>query len=305
MRTLEVVPNPLFLNEKLVPDLEPDERARYAHHTALPKALTWVRFLDWLVPRVATLPPSLITDMLPPFATWQNTFAGQNVRHCRKIGEIGYRWLIEFEDAVHPQRFDQRRKPFSIDLRYEDERDIEKSLRSLFLSSAGDVPELVAEYLRAKADDRDRRHMFRDDILRNCGALIRHLPEELVDFILEAFLERPDDREDRWGSYSDHLIRELGVADHFQFYPASPIQSPFLGLLRQHEDQGLRLVHALCNHSISIWRWAHANDWHHHPQIPVGKADILGRRAGLSLVSRFLGQPRRPVCAHGVGAMGP
>lgn len=269
VRTLEVIPNPLFLDEKLVPDLDPAERARYAHHTAVPKAHTWVRFLDWLMPRVGLLPPSLIPDLLPLFSTWQSKYAGRRIRHCQEIGEVGHRWLIEFEDAMHPPRFDQRRDPFGIDFRYDDERDIEKALRSLFLSSAGDIPGLVTEYLRAKAASRDLRHLFRDDILHNCAALIRHLPTALVDFILEVFLERPDDHEDSWGSYSDHLSRELGVAGHSQFYPASPVQLPFLGLLRQHEEQGLRLVRELCNHSISIWRWGHENDWHQQRRVPL------------------------------------
>jgi hypothetical protein len=269
IRTLEVIPNPLFLDEKRMPDLDPVERARYAHHTAVPKALTWVRFLDWLMPHIGSLPPVLIQDLLPLFATWQGTYAGRRIRHCREIGEIAHCWLIEFEDAIHPPRFDQRRDPFGMDLRHDDESEIEKSLRSLFLSSAGDIPTLVTEYLRAKAANRDRWHLFRDDILRNCSALIRHLPTELVDFILEVFLERPDDRDDHWGGYSEHLIRELGVSGHHQFYPASPVQLPFLGLLRQHETQGLRLIRELCNHSISIWRWAHTNDWHRQPQTPL------------------------------------
>jgi len=269
MRTIEVTPNPLYLDEKLLPDLEPSVRAKLAHHAAVPKALTWVRFLDWLVPHVETLPPSLITDLIPLFATWQNTFAGRNVRHCRKIGEMCHRWLIEFEDAIHPLSYAQRRYPLGLSVRYEDERNIEQSLRSTLLSSAGDVPKLVADYIHAKVADRARRHIFRDEILKNCSALIRHLPTELVDFILNAFLEHPGDHRDEWGSYNDHMVRELGVASHSQFYPASPVQLPFLGLLRQHEEQGLRLVHALCNHSVSIWRWARANDWHHQPQTPL------------------------------------
>ena len=260
MRTIEVTPNPLFLDEKLFPDLEPAERAKLAHHAAVPEALTWVRFLDWLMPQVETLPPSLIIDLLPLFATWQNSFAGHNIRHCRKIGEMCHRWLIEFEAAIHPLRYAQRRNPFGLSIHYEDERSIEQSLRSTFLSSAGDVPKMVADYIRDKAADKARRHIVRDEILKDCGALIRHLPTELVDFILNAFLEHPGDHKDQWGGYSDHAIRELGVVGHSQFYPASPLQLPFIGLLRQHEEQGLRLIHALCNHSILIWRWARAND---------------------------------------------
>ena len=269
MQTLEVNPNSLFLDEKLFPDLDSSERARLAHHAAVPKALTWVRFLDWLMPRVETFPPSLIRDLLPLFSTWQNTFAGNSVKHCLKIGELSHRWLIEFEDAIHPLRFDQRRNPFGLSVGYEDEKNIEKSLRSLFLSSAGDVPELVKDYMHAKAADKDRRHICRDDILGNCGVLIRHLPAELVDFILDVFLEHPKDDRDEWGGYSYRRTEELGVVDNFQFYPASPIQLPFLGLLHQHEKEGLRLIHSLCNHSVSIWRWAWANDRHYQPRTPL------------------------------------
>jgi hypothetical protein len=269
MRTIEITPNPLYLDEKLLPDFEPSERARLAHHAAVPKSLTWVRFLNWLMPLVETLPPSMITDLLPLFATWQNVFAGRNVRHCQKIGEMCHRWLIEFEDAIHPVTYAKRRNPFGLSVGYEDERSIEQSLRSTLLSSAGDVPKLAAHYIRASAADKARRHIFRDEILKNCGALIHHLPAELVDFILKAFLEHPADHRDEWGSYSDHMIRELGVASHSQFYPASPVQLPFLWLLRQHEEQGLRLVHALCNHSISVWRWARTNNWRHEQQTPL------------------------------------
>jgi hypothetical protein len=82
------------------------------------------------------------------------------------------------------------------------------------------------------------------------------LPSELVDFMLAAYLEDPDDGDDPFGSHSDHVIEELGIGDHFQFYPASPAQPPFLALLRLHEQQALRLIRGFCNHSISIWRKA-------------------------------------------------
>jgi len=253
LATTEVLPNPVFLDEKLTPDIKPADRAMLAHHTALPKAVTWVHFLDWLMPLVPTLPPRLIPDLLPVFATWQNAFAGNRVRHCRQIGQLSYGWLIALEEANHARDYRDVRAPFGGAF---NGRDIEKSLRALFLSSVGDVPTLGSEYLRKKLADQDRLHIFRGPILSNCGALVRHLPAELVDFFLGAFLEKPEDRIDRFGGYSPHLIRELGVAEDHQFYPASPIQPPFLGLLNSNEAEGLRLVHSLCNHSISVWRWA-------------------------------------------------
>ncbi|MGY6707081.1 MAG: hypothetical protein ACXIVF_02040 [Rhizobiaceae bacterium] len=256
--TLEVIPNPLFLNEQLVPDMDAAERARLAHYAALPKPIIWVRFLDWLVPQIAHLPPSLIPDLLPVLATWQSNYAGGNIRHCREIGVLSHQWLIEFESACHPAKWKDRRNPFGVDFPHDDEEKIKKSLRSLFLSSAGDVPELAAQYLQETAQDERRRKQFRTGVIQNCGALVKHLPAEFVDFFLKAFIEKRDAHRDPFGSYDRFFMEKFGIADHQQFYPASPIQAPFLALLRHNEEQGLRLVHGLCNHAISVWRWAHS-----------------------------------------------
>lgn len=252
LATIEVVPNPIFLDEKLTPDIEPADRPEYANHFAEPKGSTWVRFLDWLVPLVPTLPRELIPNFLPVFATWQTTFAGKNVRHCLRIGQLAYLWLVEAEEANHPKAYKDRREPFGQALTG---NEIENSLRSLFLSSVGDLPKLVMEYLRNKVEDKVRLHLFRKEILRNCGALVQHLPTDLVDFVLNAFLEKPGDRVKSIGGYPDHLMRELGVAEDSHFYPPSPLQLPFLALLNCHKAEGLRLIRAVCNHSISVWRW--------------------------------------------------
>lgn len=254
MTTIEVLPNPLFLNEQLTPNLKPEERAQYARISAIPKALTWVRFLDWLMPYMATLSPALIPDVLPVFKTWQENYSGHKVRHCRQIGEICYGWLREIEDSSHSGDFRQYRSPFGGALAG---REAEKDVRALFLSSVGDVPERATEYLRKWAADR-HVHMVQSEILKNCAALVKHLPSELVDFLLAALLEKPDEDEDAdpFGSHRHYLLRELGIADHQDFYPASPVQPPFLILLRLHPEQGLRLIRGLCNHSVSIWRMA-------------------------------------------------
>ena len=53
------------------------------------------------------------------------------------------------------------------------------------------------------------------------------------------------------------------------FTQRSPIQTPFLALLRQNEDQGLRLIHGLCNHSISIWRSSRSRRSYRQPVTPL------------------------------------
>ena len=237
MTTIEVLPNPLFLNAQLTPDLEPEERARYAHAMAIPKALTWVRFLGWLMPQMENLPASLITDVVPAFKTWQDAFAGHNIRYCRQIGEICYGWLKEIEQCAQPGDFRRYRSPFNGALRGED---AEKKIRALFLTSASDVPALAIEYLQARAAD-EHAHMFVDEILKNCGALMRHLPSQFVDYLLAVLLEDRDD-DPLWSRSS--IEDDLGIADHREFYPASPVQSPFLNLLRLHPDEATPLARA-------------------------------------------------------------
>ena len=211
----------------------------------------------------------LFRSLLPIFSVWQKTHAGQNVRHCKKIGTFCYNWLLEFEKASHPDSWRDRRKPFGLDIRYQDEEKLEKKLRSIFLSSAGDVPELVKSYLSEKSAEKGKKRKEREGILDNSIALIQHLPKELVDYILDVFLEYPDDQNDPFGSYHDPLTRNLGISGHHEFYPASPVQMPFLALLRQNETEGLRLIHTLCNHSIDIWRWSCRNRSFREPVTPL------------------------------------
>ena len=128
----------------------------------------------------------LIPELIPVFVTWQTTFSGNKIRHCRQIGELAYRWLTELEQAHHPRARRDRIEPFGGAL---NRRDVEKSLRALFTSSVGDVPEMGSEYLQQKLAERESLHLFRGEILTNSGAFIRHLPADLVDFVLGAFLE--------------------------------------------------------------------------------------------------------------------
>ncbi|HEX3885376.1 MAG TPA: ATP-binding protein [Stellaceae bacterium] len=264
MVTVEVIPNPLFLNAQLTPDVEPDQRAKYANLTALPKLITWVRFLDWLMPLVPTLPASLIGHLLPVFKTWQDYCTGRGIRHCRKIGQISYGWLGEIEAARHSRNWDMAFGGVHLG------RDAEKNIRALFLSSAGDVPELATIYLGAKASDKKHVHVVRSEIVKNCGQLVRFLPAPFVDFVLAAYLEEPDDSRDPFGSYSSRVFEKCGISGDSDFYPASPAQLPFLPLLRVQEEQGLRLVRELCNHSIAIWRQDKTRGTHYRqPLTPI------------------------------------
>lgn len=268
LQTLEVLPNATFLDEATVPDLEPEERVRFAHAAAWPKLLTWIRFLDWYLLHAGEPSPSLIPNLLPVFGTWQSACAGQGIRHCQRIGEIAHGWLTEFEMALHPESFQSLRDPFGIDLDHNEERDLEGAIRRLFLSSAGDVPDLVAAYLVAKSRDR-LRHMYREKILAVSATIAQSLPKQLVDYIIAALLVHPKDGQLEPGR-ARLSSREFGIEGHDSFYPASPNQPPFLLLLRKHEDEGLRLVKAICNHSVDVWRWLRQHpDYHQEAVTPL------------------------------------
>ena len=269
IRTIEVIPNPLYLNETTFPNAEPAERVKLAEYAALPKTTPWLRFLSWLAPRLPSLPPELIPDLLPVLRTWLDAWAGQNVRYCRDIGTEAYRWLQEFESASYTGSWETRRKPFGVELRYKEEDEIESAIRQLFLTAAGDVPQLVTEYLLGLREGDRRCRQVRDEVISCCAQLIRHLPKELVDFILSVFLEHPDETDDPYGGSYSRFQHELGVAGHDNFYPASPANLPFLPLLRLHEAEGLRLVKSICNHSIRVWRWSRSQPNHYAPATPL------------------------------------
>lgn len=283
LQTLEVVPNPIFFDEKRLPDLSSEERAKFAQHAALPKAFTWVRFLDWFFQSYPEPDPALIPNLLPVFKTWQSIGNWGSVRHCKEIGQLTFRWITEFEEARHPDRFADRRNPFDLKFRYEKEGKLEDSIRTVFLSSAGHVPDEVAAYLASKASG-PRPHMYRDKILSEGNGLSAHLPRQLVDFVIAAFFEHPKDDDSPYGR-SPSMERDLGISDMQSFYPASPYQTPFLALLRNDKAEGLRLIRSVCNHSIDVWRWQQERTDHYQKgvtplplelELPWGKQQFWG-----------------------------
>ncbi|MEK7917657.1 ATP-binding protein [Burkholderia contaminans] len=271
LRTIEVVPNNRFLNEAETPNIDPADRAKYANLTAKPRATVWIRFLDWLMPRVASLPRAIIPDLLPIFSSWQDLFAGRNVRHCRQFGQLAGDWLAEVERDLHPESVADRRDTLGLSsLSFKEEEALEKSLRAIFLGSAAENPDLVTAYLinQTQADRRHRIH--RDAIMESAVPLARHLPSALVDFMLATFLDRPEDiDDDPFYSGTRHLIDGVGIASDQHFYPPSLVQPPFLLLLRLHESEGLRLIRAFCNHSIAVWRWSRTHPAHYAPATPL------------------------------------
>ncbi|HWX65422.1 MAG TPA: hypothetical protein VNZ27_03240 [Rhodanobacter sp.] len=270
LRTIEVVPNEQFLNEAETPHVDPADRSKYANLTAKPRITVWLRFLDWLMRHITSLPRTVIPDLLPIFSSWQDLFAGKNVRHCREMGTLACDWLAEVERDLHSDNFADCRDPLGLSLSYDDDQKLEKSLRAIFLGSAAENPDPVKAYLKDKAQTERLQRIYRDAIMESALPLARHLPTALVDFMLAAFLDHPKDgKDDHFYSNARFLIDNLGIASDRHFDPASPVQLPFLLLLRLHESEGLRLIHAFCNHAITVWRWSRTHPAHYAPATPL------------------------------------
>lgn len=180
LRTIEVVPNRQFLNETETPHVDPADRPKFANLTAKPRITAWIRFLDWLVPQVSSLPPSIVPDVLPIFSGWQDLCAGQNVRHCREIGALAGGWLEEVERDLHPDNFADHRKPFGLSLSYEEDQKLEKSLRAIFLGSAAENPELIRAYLVGKTQTERHQHIYRDAIMESALPLRMQADDRMV-----------------------------------------------------------------------------------------------------------------------------
>lgn len=257
LQTIEVVPNPTYLENDAL-DLDYEMRVKLAHHAALPKARIWLRFLEWMIPQLESLPLAIVPDLVPVLATWQNGFGGYRIKFCREIGIAAHTWLKEAEEAFHPVRFEDRREPFGPKLSYEKQKKLEKDLRALLLASAGDAPNNVASYLAEHLADDRHLHMVREEIVAGSIKLAQFLPKDLVDFILAAFVEKPRKHHGMFPDDESSILRHYGFADDQVFYPSSPLKPPFLALLRSNPDEGLRLVHGLAKLATDHWRRGYA-----------------------------------------------
>ena len=255
LQTIDV-PHPVLSQEETKKNLTSYGKEEFAKVLRAPKKSVWIRFFGWFMNQPEQIHRNLLPDLLPVFQAWQGTYAGQQTPYCQQIGEIAHSWLLEFEDALYLEQQKTPRKPLNIDFGYQKEKELEKSIRSLFLSSVGDVPQLVTEYIKDHSSPQ-RKHLFRDEIIYNVVRFAQHVSTtSLVDYISNAFIEHPDRGKDGRDKYSNRQVQNLGIANSSSFYPPDFIQMFYFLLLKKDETGGLHLIRTLCNHAISVWKWA-------------------------------------------------
>ncbi|MBN9123054.1 MAG: hypothetical protein J0I06_28600, partial [Planctomycetes bacterium] len=76
-----------------------------------------------------------------------------------------------------------------------------------------------------------------------------NIPRPYVEYTLKVLIEDEEDLD-----WRDNEPDKPGIRRVLCFFPAAPVQGPFLSLLRHDEDEGIRLVHGLTNRATEVWR---------------------------------------------------
>ncbi|MHA7062879.1 hypothetical protein [Azospirillum argentinense] len=257
LRTVEVVPNPLYLDAEVTPGIDPAARDVLAHHAAAPRAEAWAPFLAWLMPLLPEVPGALIDETSRALEVAPRALQAVDSRVLRlfrwdpvAVAAWADGWLSALETDHSDANTAGRARLGAVRARRHDDDGPADRLRYLLLSSAGGAPERVRSYLRSAV-----RRDAAEFVIRNANLLVPHLPADLVDFLLAAM--RRDIPEDGFGRGHRTVWHEFGIEHDHMFFPPSHVWPPFLHLLRSHPEEGLRLVNGLCNHAAAMWRLRH------------------------------------------------
>ncbi len=135
----------------------------------------------------------------------------------------------------------------------------ETSLHRIILYSADILPGQVETYLSelAKSNNDETKKKLISKI-QDFKPLVDSIPKEFVDFVISVLIQKPIKSKNYphvprriTSSLED---RNFGINHIVDFIPPASIQGPFLYLLFNNENEGIRLVHALTNAASEKWR---------------------------------------------------
>jgi len=145
-------------------------------------------------------------------------------------------------------------------------QEVERSLRlQFFLSTNGD-PELQQAYFEHLLEMAERIRDGAAFIAEYAPLIHGAAIHKAVDVCIEAFLdELPEDEERHRGlfgggrgvrDWNELSLGEGGV----DFFPSSPAREPFKTFFQTAPQEALRLIRAICNHAMDVWRQLNALD---------------------------------------------
>ena len=267
---------------------------------------SWGRLLDWLLPRLSTLPTRLIPQFLELFAVWQNALAELPNTRSKFALEQCSAWLIELEGVYYNDRSGIAGERWG-GLGSEARKNLASSLRSAIIRSAKSYPSFAeAIYTRATTNEDMRRDAYSD--LAAFTPTMAAVNADLVAAVAEAELieELPQEKHERQererresharrerlrktpeaertpeqsraltsGFFpiipERYEVDEIGIDRHHSYYhPPSALHEPFASLFAQKPSVALRLVKNLANRATTGWRQVHDLERRHGTPLPV------------------------------------
>lgn len=253
MRTIEVDPNPFYLSLPVPDGLSEADLHRVARDFALPRRRSWQPFINWFLPMLRETPPQLVNET----SLFLETIAHGYDKIPDWMAEEVATWVdqilrrLSFGEDFRSGYAEVRR--YLNEIGIDREENLRQRLLSILLRCADGAPQIVSEHLDWLL--KQKRPEGVGHIIKNSNLLARSLAPKLVDFLLSALIEPPNDG----GEWSRHgrSIRdftELGIKHDQLFFSASHLRPPFLSLLACNEVEGLRLIRELSNAVMDSWR---------------------------------------------------
>lgn len=257
VRTQAIKPN-LQLEPLLArSSLPAEERATMVLEYAWPDPIVWYAVLGWLVPRLRGLPGALREEVSRLMMIWQRA-TWPRMPFRREIAEVALDWygILDPPSGQHVV-IQSGAEPYFA------------RLRDIVAASADAIPERIPEFLgRLRRVGRGSNEIPRWIAQSPQLPLVQHTPAAYVDFVLDVLAPGWRDpagaiaaerarRRGRGGPFDDDLDWRHSYTDSAFLHP-SHLRGPFLLLLNEHEDEGLRLVHGLVTWTTE--RWAASRD---------------------------------------------
>jgi hypothetical protein len=211
----------------------------------VPGGPSWSRLILWLLALGDSLPAAAIPDVVDLYIDWATGMLGQDPL-TRLLVPWLYKWLMEIEGAYAVGGV-RNQGPFNGELTRAQLGALAGDLRMGFLAFCNRHPDLAKLYLQFLRGKEYSEQTLRG-IIKNSGALSQAAPKELAEITAELVI--PKDEKDDEG-YSSPFREAFGHQD-LDFIPASPSQGPFLQLLINAPEDGLKLIRQLIDHAISF-----------------------------------------------------
>lgn len=274
VRTQAIKPNLQFESLLASSSVPPEERATMLLEYALPDPMVWFPVLGWLVPRLRTLPGALREEVSRLMMIWQRA-TWPRMPFRREIAEVALDWygILDHPSGEHVVIKSGAEPYFA-------------RLRDIVAASPDAIPDRIPEFLdRLRRVGRGSNEVPRWIAESPQLPLLQHTPAAYVDFVLDvlapgwrdpatAIAEDRARLRSRRGSFYDIDEEWRRPYSDSAFLHPSHLRGPFLILLNENEDEGLRLVHGLVTWTTEHWADSRDAD-HEHPPVVlrIGEED--------------------------------